>query len=239
VKQADTLVFDERLADTSLRGGRYRIMTYTSLAHSELFRGAGRIAIQAMVHLFGSGSDLPVTVTLEHSADGRTFRPKGRQAELDGVIARGTVTSTLVGGEPSPVRPSHQFVRLRIEVGDGIHPFDLRLLLHITARGAPFAEARPRSSVAAVPEGERPPPLGVARETVREVHGLLRASAHLAPADRQRHVLDRLSEGGRADVARALFRLRALSEAEKHVLAGFAGGLLALAALPSERRERS
>lgn len=217
MRQANAVVFDERLADTALREGAYRISTTTGLEHAELLSRAGRMGLHVVADVALAPAPQPLTIAVEQSADGREWRRRGDEPALAGTLAQGT--TSLVGGDPSPHVPRQRFVRLRIDVGDGRHPFDMQLRVLVTARGRSPAHA----DCSCAPAPERAAPLR--RETLVELHGLAREAHHADAGTRLRHVLDHLSPRSRRELESVAKRLASMDSSELRLMEALARGL--------------
>jgi hypothetical protein len=230
VKQAVVQVFDDHLADMAPRGGKYRVTKYTSLEHTELLSSADQIGLQAVVGLVSGKAEVPLSITVEHSGNGYDWKPKNAAPEISGAIPSTATTSTLVGGERWPVRPSLRFVRLRIDAGDSANPFALALKVYVSAR----------SRMIRLPRHEpEPPPLprrfpraallfGVRDETLRELHELVQASQHIEGAARYDQVMSGMSARARHEIARLVVRLRGLDPNSKRLIVSIARGVIRL-----------
>src|SRR4051812_14716037 len=120
-------VFDEVIQDTSeMAGHTYLMTTWSSIEHSEFLVKADQLVVQVVGDVLSGANPVPVTITVQHSGDGRTWRD--RWVAVDGVFP-GTPSLTpgpvpveqtsLWGGESVRRSPTLQFARLQIAIGNG------------------------------------------------------------------------------------------------------------------------
>jgi len=234
MQQAVVKVFDEHLSDTSPSGGTYLVTTYTSLEHTELLSSADQIGIQAVVYVLSSTGNLPVTIAIEHSANGRTWKRKNASPEINATLDISSGSRSYVGGEVWPPRASQRFVRLRIDVGDTHNPFSVRLTI----------EASTRTRTKRLPRMEPPPPalpplkfarvaaaLGIRQQTILELSALAGRATHPTREERSAFVLQGLSMPAQAELGRFVRDLRSLDDRSKRLLVEAASGLVQLLSL--------
>lgn len=106
-----TLVFDDTVVGTG--------NAYTSPQFEDLLGQSDRTALQAVTDLV-SGTLPTLTVSFEHSSDGRNWAAKNGTAEINGTTLVPTVTNNFSGAEAG-TNPGHGRARLRIALG-GTNP---------------------------------------------------------------------------------------------------------------------
>ncbi|KYG09323.1 hypothetical protein BE21_18485 [Sorangium cellulosum] len=86
VERSFVMVFDDTLSDMYGAGagppGAGFIRKYTSLEHTDIFSSAGQLCLQAVMQRIGGLSELPLRITMEHSANGYDWKPKHTAAVL-------------------------------------------------------------------------------------------------------------------------------------------------------------
>jgi hypothetical protein len=236
MQQAIVKVFDEYLSDTTPSGGTYLVTTSTSLEHTELLSSADQIGLQAVVHVLSSAGNLPLTIAIEHSANGRTWKRKNVSAEINAALDISTGTRAYVGGEGFPARASQRFVRLRIDVGDGHTPFSVRLVIEASTR----TRTKRLPPTAQVPSPPQPlkfarvmAVLGLRQEAILELERLARSADHSSSAERSAFILQSLSGPSKAELWRFVRELRSLDPRSKQLLINAASGLVKLLSSPS------
>ncbi|XXY54665.1 hypothetical protein WME91_26385 [Sorangium sp. So ce269] len=232
MEQTVVTVFDDVMSDMALSGGTYFITKYTSLEHTDVLSSAGQIGLQAVMQEIWLLKPLPLTITMEHSANGYDWKPKHSAPELSGWIYPGNDTVALAGGESWPTRPSLRFVRLRIDIGDEQARFSAALKVHATVRrrGAGLLDLDED-----VDEDDSPKPLplaellfGVRGEVLDELRELALNASHVDEEARHAEVIGRMSLRSKREVFGLVRRIQGMDVESKQLLLSLGRGVVKL-----------
>lgn len=237
-------VFDETIQDTfvGIAAHSYRAVTWSSIEHSDFLVRADQLVVQAVVSVMVGVEPVPLTITLQHSGDGRTWHNKwvaieGRfsngekpdnldpgAAEERGerIKKRELPSNSLWAGEPSPRPPTLQFARWQIDVGDGKNPFKIRTTILVTARTRTKPSKAQIGQAAEEGPSSNPAigsPLVPGRRSLAEVGQTLQSMAHLEGSHQREEVLRALSPTARKDLTALSASLRSLSPEQRDELA--------------------
>jgi hypothetical protein len=239
VEQGTVLVFDDTLGDTTEQGGAYFITKHTSLEYTDLFSSAAQISLQVVADRLAGVADTPLTLALEHSANGYDWKPKNGVPELWCALGGGVETASFAGGERWPARPSLRFVRLRIDAGDGKNPFALNLKVVVAARmrgerSLPFhgdldtlREHLPWAELL----------FSVRGEVLNELRQLVLSTGHLDEEARAGEVIRGLSERSQREVFGLVSRVRKMDVDAKRLLLSLSRGVVELLSTDLEEHE--
>jgi hypothetical protein len=234
VERSFEMVFDDTLSDMFVGAaapeGAYFISKYTSLEHTDMLSSAGQLCFQAVMERLGGSADLPLKVTMEHSANGYDWKPKNSGSELSGVLLATSKTATFAGGESWPTRPSLRFVRLRIDVGDGSGQFSVALKVYATVRKR-GAELLPWDEDSdALPERIPLAELlfGVRSEVLDELRELVLGASHLDGEARYTDVLGSMSLRSKREVFGLVRRVQHMDVESKRLLLNLGRGVVKL-----------
>lgn len=213
---------------------------YTSLEHTGFLSRADQLVIHAFVYLGSTLTPGSLTVTIEHSGDGRNWKQKNAAAEINGGALTASQKTILWGGERSPTRPSLRFVRLAISQSSSI---SARVELHVTARTRsrvghePCHEPPERQVLPLSPNHSLPLPIST--RTAAELQRLASDWGHLPPDERLEQIRANVSTEAVRDLHLVTQHLRALPREKKLEAITNARESERLLTLPEEERERA
>ena len=237
MRQDAVMVFDDTMGDTTDTGGTYFSTQHTSLEYTDLLSSAAQITLQVVADRLAGSTDTPLSVALEHSANGYDWKPKNDTPELSGAMGGHEKLASLAGGERWPARPSLRFVRLRIDAGDRKTPFAVQLKVYVTARvrGSRSLPLHPDVDVLLerLPRAELL--FGVRGEVLNELQQLLLGTSHLAGEARSGEVIRGMRERSKHEVSGMVRRIQRMDVDSKRLLLGLSRGLTEL--LSADLRE--
>jgi hypothetical protein len=237
------MVFDDTLSDmfvgAAVPEGAYFIRKYTSLEHTDMLSSAGQLCFQAVMDRIGGSRDLPLEITMEHSANGYDWKPKNSGSEVSGVLPANGKTATFAGGESWPTRPSLRFVRLRIDVGDGSGTFSVAVKVYVTIRRRgeellPWDEDSEDSSEH-IPLAELL--FGVRSEVLDELRELVLGASHLDGEARYTEVLGSMSLRSKREVFGLVRRVQHMDVESKRLLLNLGRGVVKLLSAELDEEE--
>lgn len=197
MNEATRVVFDDVVENTDPATSTHLVTVYTSLEHSDFLASATQLVFQATVDVLSIRNDVPLSVSIEHSADGQNWQSKNAAPEMSGTVPYTGGTIGFTGGERWPVLPSQRFARLCLNAGGSVGAFAFNVTIHSVTR----------SRVTRVRTGPAHPELrgdatifGVPREVVTEIESVLHAARGLRPEDRHELALRRLSPHAHAEL---------------------------------------
>ncbi|HTN89034.1 MAG TPA: hypothetical protein VL242_35395 [Sorangium sp.] len=228
-------VFDDTLSDMSAGAVPYLrfIRKYTSLEHTDMLSSAGQLCLQAVMQRIDGIRELPLEITMEHSANGYDWKPKNAGPELSGVLLEDDETATFAGGESWPGRSSLRFVRLRIDLGDpssGSGAFSVALKVYATVRkrGSDFLSWDEEGNFLS----ERLPLaeilFGVRGEVLDELRELVLGAGHLEGEARYTEVIGGMSLRSKREVFGLVRRVQHMDVESKRLLLSLGRGVVKL-----------
>ncbi|WP_437576465.1 hypothetical protein [Sorangium sp. So ce887] len=237
MERSFVMVFDDTLSDmhegAAVPAGAGFIRKYTSLEHTDMLSSAGQLCFQAVMQRIGGIRDLPLEITMEHSANGYDWKPKYSGSVLSGVLLEDDETATFAGGESWPGRSSLRFVRLRIDVGDasgGSGAFSVALKVYATVRkrgadllswdedGDFLSERLPLADIL----------FGVRGEVLDELRELVLGAGHLEGEARYAEVIGGMSLRSKREVFGLVRRVQHMDAESKRLLLSVGRGVVKL-----------
>jgi hypothetical protein len=191
------VVFDEIVEDTEPEAPTHLVTMYTSLEHSDFLASASQLVFQMTIDVLDIRDNVPFSVSIEHSADGQTWKPKTSLPVMAGTVSSSGETVSVFGGEEWPVRPSQRFVRLCLNAGGSVGPFAFNIVIHAVERSR-ITRAQIAPEHSSLPGDATL--FGVRREAVTEIQEILHAAKDMPVEDRHEHLLRRLSPESHAEI---------------------------------------
>lgn len=226
---ATHLVFDETVQDTDPATSTHLVTMYSSLEHGDFLASATRLAFQVVVDVLSIRSDVPLSVTIQHSADGQNWQGKNAAPEVSGTVSRAGGTVQFVGSEPAPSRPSLRFMRLSVNAGGSVGPFAFRVAIYAVHRNWTVSR-QTAAEHASLPSDHTL--FGMRHEVVHEIESLLRMTNDMPARDRHEFLMKKLSARARVEMNALQSRLLSLPPETKRTMLGAAMGTIALLMAP-------
>jgi len=181
---------------------------------------------------------VPLSVTLEHSADGQNWQQKNHVPEISGTVPYAGGTIVFYGGERWPALPSQRFARLCLNVGGSVGAFAFHVLIHAVNRTRVSRAPRPAAHSHLPGDATL---FGARREALTEIQSVLSSTTDALPADRAELLLRRLSPEAHRELHTFQTRLASLDpEAKRAVLQAATlaiGAVMLPRPLPLETRD--
>jgi hypothetical protein len=201
------------------------VVSYSSILHASDLANGRQIGVIAVCSQISVPGTTTLTVTLEHSGDGQRFTPK---TTLMNAVVLGTLGSQPSGslairtaGESAPVAPTLRFVRFAITLSQATGVPSAYVKLAASVRGSPDRPDEP--AVQPVPGKAAAGTLTRHEQMAGEIESLASASAHLAPAQRAKHLVQNLSEDSKEHLREIDRRIRTMApEVKAHFFASTA-----------------
>jgi hypothetical protein len=229
---ATRVVFDGIVESTDPVATTHLVTMYTSLAHTAFLAAASQLVFQVIVDVLTIRSGVPLSVTIEHSADGQNWQAKNASPEIATTVRSSGGTQMFSGGEAWPALPNQRFVRLLLAAGGSVAGFAFKVTIWAVRRTRVTRLARP-------PKKTRLPGdatlFGIPREVVAEFQSALRSVQDAPPGDRFEMVARRLSGRAHGELHAFRHRLSSLDRDSKIALVQAATLAIGAVMLPPPR----
>lgn len=239
MNEAAHVVFDDIVEDRQPATATHMVTMYTSLEHNDFLASASLLVFQLTADVLVTRNDVPLSVTIEHSADGVNWKSKNPAPEISATVPATARAITFYGGERWPAVPGQRFVRLCLNAGGSVGEFAMNVVIHALGRSR-ITRARPAPTQSSLPGDATL--FGMRREAVSDIESVLHAAGEMPHEDRAQFLMRRLSAETHREISAFQARLLALEPASKRSLLHVAMatiGILTAPLPPPKNRNQS